>query len=195
MAVFSAAAVLWLADKAGKKIPPAVLAAAFFAIPVFMVLSGYRKADQSRYYYNYDFGMNIITSVDSPGIALLEGDFNVMPQMYFKYVTGKTNFCPVTTLFLYVPWGIDNLKRECPGVLLNPGKNFNYSQKIDNLMAVIIGLRIFMVCFQEAFKEFYPVAIICLRPTALMKFTWMPKAIYQMPKPTLKTFIQKRLLR
>ncbi|HNZ29144.1 MAG TPA: DUF2723 domain-containing protein, partial [Candidatus Goldiibacteriota bacterium] len=173
MAVFSAAAVLWLADKAGKKIPPAVLAAAFFAIPVFMVLSGYRKADQSRYYYNYDFGMNIIKSVDSPGIALLEGDFNVMPQMYFKYVTGKTNFCPVTTLFLYVPWGIDNLKRECPGVLLNPGKNFNYSQKIDNLMANNYRTSdIYVSVFREAFKEFYPAGNNMLAPNGLvMKFT------------------------
>ncbi|MBN2754579.1 MAG: DUF2723 domain-containing protein [Candidatus Goldbacteria bacterium] len=171
MAVFSAAAVLWLADKAGKK--AAVIIGVFFILPFAMASSTYRKADQSRYYYNYDFGMNIIKSVDTPGIALLEGDFNVMPQMYFKYVAHRTEFCPVTTLFLYVPWGIDNLKRECPGVLLNPGKDFNYSQKIDNLMANNYRTSdIYVSVFRKAFEEFYPAGNAMLAPNGLMmKFT------------------------
>ncbi|HDQ26222.1 MAG TPA: DUF2723 domain-containing protein, partial [bacterium] len=83
-AYFAAAGILYIADRAKKfKLPVLAL---FFALPVYLFAANYGRADQSRYFFGYDLGKNIIRCIELPAIAMLEGDFNVMPMMYFKYV-------------------------------------------------------------------------------------------------------------
>jgi tetratricopeptide (TPR) repeat protein len=142
-------------------------------LPAYMLVTNYPKADQNRYFYAYDFGMNIIKSIDAPAIAMLEGDFNVMPQMYFKYVDKITGFCPVTTLFLYEQWGDINLKSECPDVKFDPAPSDNYSGKLNNLITNNYkDKNIFVSIFRNAFQEYYPQGAALLAPHGLvMKMT------------------------
>ena len=133
----------------------------FSIMPIYLCNSNFKKTDQSNYFYAYDFGMNIIKSVDEPdAIVLLEGDFNVMPQMYFKYVAKKTNFCPVTTIFLYKDWGIKNFKTECPEIPFSASINDTFSYKVANLIALNYKVRpIYASIFKKTLDEFYPDAL------------------------------------
>ncbi len=130
----------------------------------------YKRCDQSGYYYAYDFGVNIIKSAPEKGsLALLEGDFNVMPQMYFRHVMRRGNFCPVTTLFLYVPWGVKNLKAECPDIPFYARPGYNFTQKIAALVSANYGKReIYTSVFRKALDEFYPQVNSFLSPNGLL---------------------------
>jgi tetratricopeptide (TPR) repeat protein len=140
-----------------------------FALPVYLFVVNYKKCDQSRYFYGYDFGMNIIKSIDAPAIAMLEGDFNVMPQMFFKYVMKKTEFCPVTTLFLYKDWGMLNLRTECPDVKLTATASDNFTARINNVIAMNYREKnIYVSVFRQAFQEYYPQGNAMLSPAGLV---------------------------
>jgi tetratricopeptide (TPR) repeat protein len=163
--------------KAKTQIPKYAALCLAAVLPVYMLAANYAKCDQNRYFYAYDFGMNIIKSMDPPAIAMLEGDFNVMPQMYFKYVEKKAGFCPVTTLFLYEQWGVLNLKSECPEVKFNPAPSDNYSGKLNNVITNNYKEKnIFASIVRNAFQEFYPRGNALLAPHGLlMKMTFDKK--------------------
>lgn len=127
-------------------------------LPLFNFLSNYKKANQSNYFYAYDFGMNIIKSIDNPNsIAMLEGDFAVMPIMYFKYVEKKVYFCPVTTIFLYVPWSVKNVKIECPEIKFTSKPEDSLSSKIGNIISLNFREKeIYTSIFRDVMKDFAP---------------------------------------
>ncbi len=127
-------------------------------LPLFNFFSNYKKADQSRYFYAYDFGLNIIKSIDNPdSIAMLEGDFAVMPIMYFKYVERKVYFCPITTIFLYVPWSLKNIKNECPEIKFTSKPEDSLSSKIQNIISLNFREKqIYSSIFRDVMKDFAP---------------------------------------
>jgi tetratricopeptide (TPR) repeat protein/uncharacterized membrane protein YqaE (UPF0057 family) len=159
MAVFAGCGIYMISVYAGsrKKIFLYPAAALFMTVPVLQYALNRAETDQSRYFYGYDFGMNVIKSINTDGIAMLEGDFNVMPQMYFRQVMHRGNFSPVTTIFLYVPWGLDNLKRETPDIKITARKEDNLTSKISNLMALNYRERdIYSSIFRKTLEDFYP---------------------------------------
>ena len=176
MAVFMAAGIRYLFTILDSRFSigsKPVLYAFIILLAVFIVVKNYNKADQSRYFYGYDFGMNVLKSIDPPAIGLLEGDFFVMPQMYLKYVAKKTTYCPITTLFLYRPWGVMNLKEECPDVKFTAGENAPLGAKIHDV--VVSNFReknIFVSIFRKTLQEFYPSGDAALAPHGMtMKMT------------------------
>ncbi|MFP4465605.1 MAG: protein O-mannosyl-transferase family [Candidatus Goldiibacteriota bacterium] len=139
------------------------------SVPLFLAAGNYKKADQSRYFYAYDYGMNLIKSIDTPGLAFLEGDFNVMPQMYFRHVEKKADFCPVTTIFLYVNWGLKNVKNECPGIKITSEKKDPLTKKINDIInSNYAEKEIFVSVFRKVFQEFYPRSAGVLAPSGLV---------------------------
>ncbi len=130
----------------------------FLFIPFFNLITNYKKTDQSNYFYAYDFGMNIIKSIDNQNsIGMLEGDFAVMPIMYFRYVEKKVNFCPVTTIFLYVPWSVKNIKIECPEIKFTSKPEDSLSSKINNIISLNFREKeIYTSIFRDVMKEFAP---------------------------------------
>ena len=142
-------------------------------LPLYLLVSNYKNADQSKYFYSYDYGLNMIKSMDKPGVAMLEGDYAVMPQMYFKYVEKKGNFCPVTTIFLYVPWSVKNLKNECPLLRMTVGENASLGDKIRNVVeSNYTDKDIYVSVFRKAFEEYYPAGNAALVPYgAVMKLS------------------------
>ncbi len=162
----------------------------FLSLPFYLCYSNFKKADQSSYFYAYDFGMNIIKSVDEPdAIVLLEGDFNVMPQMYFKYVVKKTDFCPVTTIFLYKDWGVKNFKIECPQIPFSASINDSFSYKVANLIALNYKIRpVYASIFKKTLDEFYPDALkIFVSNGFLMKLKTKDYPFQKVSEQLLKT--------
>jgi len=139
-------------------------------LPVYLCVTNFYRADQSRYYFAYDLGMNMIKSVDEPGsIAMLEGDFAVLPQMYFKYVEKTADFCPVTTIFLYVPWSLKNLRNDCPGVRFTVNESASLGDKIKNVVAENYkDSAIYTSVFRTTFEQFYPQANAMLTPAGML---------------------------
>lgn len=147
-------------------------------VPVYLLVFNYKNADQSKYFYAYDYGMNMIKSMDKPGVAMLEGDYAVMPQMYFKYVEKKGGSCPVATIFLYTPWGVKNLKNECPDLKITADAGASLKDKIKDIVeSNYIGKDIYVSVFRKAFAESYPQGNAALVPYgAVMKLTLEKKA-------------------
>ena len=158
-----------------------LLSLAAFALPAYLCVSNYHRADQSRNFYAYDLGMNIIKSVEEPGsIAMLEGDFAVLPQMYFRYVEKRAGFCPVTTILLNVPWGVKNLRNECPGIKLTVDENAPLKDKVVNIVeSNYKESAIYASVFRESFQKSYPQANAMLVPSGMaMKFSFdRPKTL------------------
>ena len=151
------------------KAVPAVVYALCAVFPAVIFGLNYKKAGQQDYFYAYDFGMNIIKSVDTPAVAMLEGDFYVMPMMYFKYVDPKADFCPVTTLFLYKEWGLKNIERECPGIARAVDRKLNYSGKIASLVnSSLKDKHVFVSIFKRSYEEFFAAGNSLLVPSGLM---------------------------
>src|ERR1035437_10136547 len=166
------------------------------ALPLYLFASNFNNADQSKYFYSYDYGMNMIKSMDKPGVAMLEGDYAVMPQMYFKYVEKKGNFCPVTTIFLYVPWSVKNLKNECPDVRITVGENASLPDKIRNVVeSNYTDKAIYTSVFRKAFEEYYPQGNAALVPYgAVMKLTLDKAAALKEASKKLKMLTYRGLL-
>jgi tetratricopeptide (TPR) repeat protein len=145
-----------------------------FLLPVWNFYSNFHKCSQDKYFYAYDFGKNITRCVDSEGsVVLLEGDYAVMPQMYFKYVEKNLDFCPVTTLFISTDWGLKNLKRDCPWISAIYEPQANYTQKIEDIIALNYKEReIYVSIFRQAFQEFYKAGDNFMVPNGvLMKYS------------------------
>ncbi len=181
MAVFLAAGLnlleIW-GRRAGKETAAKAALTVLIAAAVFIQPArNFGKTGQQEYFYAYDFGMNIIKSIEEPAIALLEGDFFVMPQMYFRYVDKKAGFCPVITLFMYKPWGFRDVKRQCPEVKVTANENAPLTTKINNVVANnFMNKNIYVSVFRSAFEEFYPRGNALLKPAGLvMRLSYDPK--------------------
>ncbi|MCE5301063.1 MAG: DUF2723 domain-containing protein [Spirochaetia bacterium] len=166
-------------------------------LPLLLMVSNYKKADQQRYYYGYDYGMNIVKSIDSPGaVAMLEGDYAVMPQMFFKYVEKRIDFCPVTTIFLYVPWSVKNLRNECPGLVITAPDDAKFGDKIKNIVESNYRDRaIYASVFRTTFQEFYPEGNAVLKPYGwVMKMDFDAAACLKKADAHLKTGSYRNML-
>jgi len=160
MALFLSAGIIFILEKVkDKKILSLLLIFVLFVLPFYNLFFNYKKADQRRYFYAYDFGLNIIKSIDKDkkSIAMLEGDFSVMPIMFFKYVAKKVDFCPVTTIFLYVPWSVKNVKNECPDINFTSKPSDLFGEKIKNIIYLNFKEReIYTSIFRDVMKDFAP---------------------------------------
>lgn len=171
-------------------------AVAACALPGLLISLNYKNTDQSKYFYAYDYGLNMIKSMDKPGVAMLEGDYAVMPQMYFKYVEKKGNSCPVTTIFLYVPWSIKNLKNECPDLKFTAGENASLGDKIKNMVeSNYQDKAIYTSVFRKAFEEYYPQGNAALVPYgAVMKLTLDKEAALKQASKKLRELTYRGML-
>lgn len=180
-----------------EKLKKYLLIILFFLFPLYLFVKSFNKADQSGYFYAYDFAMNIIKSVDEPdAFVLLEGDFNVMPQMYFKYVAKRTHFCPVTTIFLYKDWGIKSFRKECPGIPFTATTNDTFSYKVANLIALNYKIRpVYASIFKKTLDEFYPDSLrIFVSNGFLMKLRTKDYPFQRVSEQLFKTFSYRGLL-
>lgn len=159
MALFFSAGIIFVFEKIKNKNILFLFLISIFILPFSNLFLNYKKANQSNYFYAYDFGLNIIKSIDKDkkSIAMLEGDFSVMPIMFFKYVAKKVEFCPVTTIFLYVHWSVKNIKNECPEINFTSKPHDLLGDKIRNIISLNFKEReIYTSIFREVMKDFAP---------------------------------------
>jgi len=133
--VFIGLGILWLAAKLRTSLPKMKwLAALLVLLALIPLFRNYQRNDNSYCYYSYDYGRNILATVEEGGVIFGEGDHNLMPLYYLVYSEGmRTDVSLVTTIFLHFDWGLNNLKRTHPHLVLNPSGG-DINQRIVNIV-------------------------------------------------------------
>ena len=73
------------------------------------------KISQRDQYWAYDFGRDFIDFLPKNTIIFAEGDFNTMPIYYLQHVENRRpDVIHLTTIFLSVEWGVEQLKARYP---------------------------------------------------------------------------------
>jgi hypothetical protein len=90
-----------------------IMAAAFVVLPATQMLGHVKMVDRSRNYVAYDYGWNILDSLQPNAILFTWGDSGAFPLWYLQYVEGVR---PDVTL-IHVPhlgtrWFVDDLPPE-----------------------------------------------------------------------------------
>ncbi len=89
-------------------------------LPLIPLWRNYQRNDGSYCYYSYDYGKNILATVERDGIIFGEGDYNLMPLYYLLYAEKqRPDISLVTSIFLHFDWGLKNLQRTYPQLTLN----------------------------------------------------------------------------
>jgi len=66
-----------------------VLASLTIILGVCPAFLNWARSDQSRYVSSYDYGLNMLKSVNRDGVILCNGDIDILPLWYMQYVEGK----------------------------------------------------------------------------------------------------------
>jgi hypothetical protein len=66
-----------------------LLVATAMLIGLCPLFFNWRRNDQSRYVSAYDYGVNMLKSVNREGVILCNGDIDILPLWYMQYVLGK----------------------------------------------------------------------------------------------------------
>ena len=116
------AGYLFLKAARGRAPVAVALAVIFCVILVYTGTANYRKNNSSRDYTAYDYGKNLIKSMDENSVFFAEGDYDTVPLVYLLGTgenAGKPRMFPVT--FLLFNWGIAEFNRRFGYVSMNEG--------------------------------------------------------------------------
>jgi len=99
--------------KTGKR--GATLAVAMLAVPINMVIGGWKFHDRSHIWVPWDYSYNILQSLDKDAIVFTNGDNDTFPLWYLQDVAGVRRDVRVVNLSLgQTAWYIWQLKNEQP---------------------------------------------------------------------------------
>jgi len=90
-------------------------AVVFLAVLIFASETAINfSKNNGRYdYISYDFGNNILKTLDKDSVYMGEGDYNLMPLYYIQTVQGRgTDIKFVTLNFLIFKWGVDDFIKK-----------------------------------------------------------------------------------
>ncbi len=119
-----------------KKIIKYLMAAAVVLLIISEVNVNF-YSNNSRYdYLSYDFGNNILQTLDKGSVYLGEGDYNLMPLYYIQTVQGRAADIKFVTLtFLIFKWGIDDFVKKYGNIpLRDHDLNFCVPSIVDNFI-------------------------------------------------------------
>lgn len=93
----------------------AVLAVCFLAVPVNMMVNGWKLHDRSKNWVPWDYSYNILQSLEKDAILFTNGDNDTFPLWYLQDVAGVRRDVRVVNLSLgQTSWYIWQLKNERP---------------------------------------------------------------------------------
>ena len=92
-----------------------VVAAVLLSMGSVTMFLNWQRTDQSRYVSAYDYGQNMLRSVDRNGVILCNGDIDILPLWYFQYVLGKRpEVASLTMQLIPYDWYRDPLFEKYP---------------------------------------------------------------------------------
>jgi len=92
-----------------------LLVATAMLIGLCPLFFNWRRNDQSRYVSAYDYGVNMLKSVNREGVILCNGDIDILPLWYMQYVLGKrTEVANLTMQLIPYDWYREPLFKKYP---------------------------------------------------------------------------------
>ncbi len=102
---------------------------------LFILFIGYKnfKKNNSRYNYQaYDFGNNILKTLDKDSLYFCEDDFNFIPLYYIQIIEKQRQDVKLASVFpLFFKWGIDNFVKKYGNI---PLKEKDPSYNLSNII-------------------------------------------------------------
>ncbi|MEW6482838.1 MAG: DUF2723 domain-containing protein [bacterium] len=90
------------------------------SIPYF---SNHFQNNRARFFFSYDYGMNILRPLKKEAIVISYGDYESFPLWYLKYVEERRNdVASLTNMFLPCDWHISSIK------MLHPKISFEFEK-------------------------------------------------------------------
>ncbi|MBU0699778.1 DUF2723 domain-containing protein [bacterium] len=107
----------------------------FALLPIIPLTSYYHQADESRYFFAHDYGMNLLRHLPKKAMVFNQVDYNVFPLWYLQYVENVRLDVPVfSVLFLTRPWYVERLLKLYPDVALTCKPTEPYGQIFSNII-------------------------------------------------------------
>jgi tetratricopeptide (TPR) repeat protein len=87
----------------------------------YMVFENYTRNDHSRDYLSYDYGNNILATIEPKGVFIGDGDYNLMPVYYIRQMQKKrTDIVFAAGSFLIFDWGIRDFQEKYGNIPMKP---------------------------------------------------------------------------
>lgn len=135
LSLFVAAGIAWIASAAGRRAGQMFVILALCSA-VIMIPKNFGRNDSSRDFIYYDYGSNLIKTINPGGFFLPDGDHDFFPLYYARYCGGRLgniSFFPVN--FLVMPWGAEQFKEEFgPAVMVKGNIEVNTASAVERML-------------------------------------------------------------
>jgi len=142
-------------------------------VPLLLVMlagtymSNFPVADGRKYYFSYDYGMNMLRSCPPGAIMICAGDIDILPLWYLHYVEGvRPDVAVVTVQLLPYEWYRKDLAREYPYLAMPSLIGDGVSQQVGSLTMIQNNISQRPICY----------SFIYMRPW-LMKLASLPQGM------------------
>jgi len=106
------------------------------AITIFSVVVHFQRNDRRYDYLAYDYGNNLLNTMEQGSMFMAEGDHNMLPIYYLQIIEKKRQdikFIP--TLRLNIDWGIDEFTKKYGSIEMKPG---TLGENVNNVIGTFI---------------------------------------------------------
>ncbi|MEW6097224.1 MAG: DUF2723 domain-containing protein [bacterium] len=109
----------------------------FLVLPFISFIEHYSSSDKKRYYYAYDYGVNMLMPLEEKAFFLVKYDRDAFISWYLHYIEKqKPNLYLIDITFLHYEWYIRKIKETNSGLTINFSpldKKFLYLHKLANI--------------------------------------------------------------
>ena len=89
----------------------------FLMLPVILLLINWQENNKSRYYFAYDYGIDILRQMPFQSIIFLQADADMFPLWYNRYIEKRRlDISPIHIEYIDKPWYLERVKKENPQV-------------------------------------------------------------------------------
>ncbi len=119
------------------KIYKTIIIIFLFLVTIYMFKSNWNKNNNSRDFILYDYGKNILQTIELNSCYIGDGDYNLMPIYYFQQIHKLRNDIKFATVsFLIFKWGIDDFISRYDYIQMKP---FGTNNNIKNIIQFYIN--------------------------------------------------------
>lgn len=109
----------------------------FLFFPLIPYHTNYFQNNRTKFYFAYDYGMNILKPLKEDAIVFSYGDYDTFPSYYLLYAEGRReDVSPFCWIFLVCDWHIESTERLHPAVLFSFDKIAIKNLRYHNLSEV-----------------------------------------------------------
>ncbi|MBN2755151.1 MAG: hypothetical protein JXR81_09880, partial [Candidatus Goldbacteria bacterium] len=98
----------------------------------FMISDNFKKNNHSNDYLSYDYGNNLLNTMETGSLYVADGDYNLMPVYYIQEIEKRrTDIIFATASFMIFDWGINDFIKKYENI---PMKPFDTERNILNII-------------------------------------------------------------